>query len=193
MRIPFFEKLLFSLLPLFLAACAHQDESTSTGGYDRTLSLQGISFLIEPAYGGYQNRLRVSPDGLASDNSRTETAIDGIVTGADVADLNSDGSPELYVYITSAGSGSYGSIVAYATNDKQSMSPIDIPILSADRKNSEGYMGHDEFAVVENALVRRFPVYNDGDSNAKPTGGMRQLHYRLEGDEASWFLRLADK
>jgi hypothetical protein len=43
----------------------------------------------------------------------------------------------------------------------------------------KGYMGHDEFAIVENTLNQRFPVYNPGDSNARPTGGMRQIEYKL--------------
>ena len=55
---------------------------------------------------------------------------------------------------------------------------------------SEGYMGHDEFTVVENVLIRRFPVYRDADTNAKPTGGMRQLQYKLIPGEASWVLTL---
>jgi len=41
-------------------------------------------------------------------------------------------------------------------------------------------MGHDEFAVVENRLVRRFPVYQEDDTNAAASGGTRQLQYRLE-------------
>jgi hypothetical protein len=51
-------------------------------------------------------------------------------------------------------------------------------------------MGHDEFAVVENTLVRRFPVYKDGDSNAAPSGGVRQLQYKLKPGEANWQLKL---
>jgi len=46
-------------------------------------------------------------------------------------------------------------------------------------------------AVLEGELGRRFPVYRDQDSNAQPTGGMRQLHYSLVHGEASWQLRLA--
>jgi len=48
----------------------------------------------------------------------------------------------------------------------------------------------DDFAVVENSLVRRFKTYKDGNSNAVPTGKMRQLQYRLHAGEAGWKLRL---
>ena len=99
--------------------------------------------------------------------------VEGQVVEAEVADLDADGSPEIYVYVQSAGSGSYGSLVAFAANKKKSLSDIYLPPIADDPKASKGYMGHDEFRVVENTLVRRFPVYRDGDANAKPTGGMR--------------------
>jgi hypothetical protein len=51
-------------------------------------------------------------------------------------------------------------------------------------------MGHDDFAVVEGTLVRRFPVYKDGDHNAAPSGGVRQLQYKLRPGEANWQLKL---
>ena len=51
-------------------------------------------------------------------------------------------------------------------------------------------MGHDDFAVVEGTLVRRFPVYKDGGSNAAPSGGVRQLQYKLKPGEANWQLKL---
>jgi hypothetical protein len=53
-----------------------------------------------------------------------------------------------------------------------------------------GYLGHDEFELVENTLVRRYPVYKEGDSNADPTGGYRQFQYKLEPGEAGWIFRL---
>jgi hypothetical protein len=54
---------------------------------------------------------------------------------------------------------------------------------------ARGYMGHDEFAIVENSLVRRFPVYRDGDTNAAPSGGTRQIQYKLVAGESGRVLR----
>lgn len=116
--------------------------------------------------------------------------INGTVTGAEVADLNVDGSPEIYVYITSVGSGSYGSLVAYSANRRKSLSEIYLPPITNDKAATKGYMGHDEFVVVENVLARRFHIYQDGDTNAKPTGGIRQLQYKLAPGEAGWILKL---
>jgi hypothetical protein len=158
--------------------------------FDRMLTLQGIGFRVKSANSASINRLEIVPSGLEIDNRPITREIDGTVTGAEVADLNTDGSPEIYVYVTSAGSGSYGSLVAYSANKRKSLSEIYLPPLSENKAAAQAYMGHDEFAVVESTLVRRFPIYKPGDSNSKPTGGTRQLQYKLVPGEATWILRL---
>jgi len=158
--------------------------------FDRTLALQGISFRVRSANDSSINTLEIVPSGLETDNPTLTQQIDGLVTGAEVADLNADGSPEIYVYVNSAGSGSYGSVVAYAANRKKSLSQIYLPPVTDNKTAARGYMGHDEFAVVENTFVQRFPIYGDGDVNARPSGRMRQLQYKLRPGEAGWVLRL---
>jgi len=161
----------------------------SGAAFDQTLKLQGVSFHVTSANAGSVNRLRIAPKGLKGRNAVIEREIDGTVTMAEVADLNSDGSPEIYVYVTSAGSGSYGSLIAYGSNKRRSLTQIYLPPLQDDTKAAKGYMGHDEFRVVESTLVRRFPVYRAGDTNAQPTGGTRQIQYKLKAGEAGWVLR----
>lgn len=162
----------------------------SSSAFDRTVELQGVRFQVKSDNSGSINTLRIIPSGLEVDNAPIERSIEGTITGADIADLNVDGSPEIYVYANSAGSGSYGTLIAYSANNLKSLSEIYLPPVSEDPKNSKGYMGHDQFAVVENVLVQRFPVYRDGDTNAKPTGGTRQLQYKLIPGEAGWLLKL---
>jgi hypothetical protein len=158
--------------------------------FDRTLELQGIRFRVMSGNDGSVNTLHILPAGLEIDNSPIVRTINGTVTGAEVADLNVDGSPEIYVYVTSAGSGSYGSLVAYSANRRKSLSEIYLPPVTQHKTASKGYMGHDEFAVGEGVLLHRFPVYRDTDMNAKPTGGIRQLQYKLIPGEAGWILKV---
>jgi hypothetical protein len=162
----------------------------AAGTFDRTFELLGIHFRVTCANDSSVNTLRIVPSGLETDNSPIVRSIEGTVTGAEVADINGDGSPEIYVYVTSAGSGSYGSLVAYSANRRKSLSEIYLPPITQDQVASRGYMGHDEFAVLEGVLGHRFPVYRDGDTNAEPTGGMRQLQYKLAPGEASWVLKV---
>jgi hypothetical protein len=158
--------------------------------FDRTLALQGIRFRVRTANDSSLNTLEIVPSGLETDNSTVTQQIDGQVTGAEVADLDADGSPEIYVYINSVGSGSYGSLVAFAANRRKSLSQIHLPPVADNKQAARGYMGHDEFAVVENTLVQRFPFYGAGDVNAKPSGRTRQLQYKLRPGEAGWVLKL---
>ena len=158
--------------------------------FDRILELLGIRFHVTSANSGSVNMLHIVPAGLEIDNSPVVRKIDGMVTGAEVADINSDGSPEIYVYVTSVGSGSYGSLVAYSANQRKSLSEIYLPPLSEDKLASKDYRGHDEYAVLEGVLGHRFPVYRDTDTNAKPTGGTRQLQYKLIRGEAGWILKV---
>ena len=158
--------------------------------FKRTLELQGICFQILSANDSSINTLTIQPAGLEIDNAKIIREIDGTVTGAEVADLNADNSPEIYIYITSAGSGSYGTLVAYAANRRKSLSDIYLPPIADHKDAAKGYMGHDQFAVLEGVLGRRFPIYHTFDSNAEPTGGMRQIQYKLFPGEAGWILRM---
>lgn len=165
------------------------DEVSGKDSFDKKLTLQGITFHVTCPNKGSINHVKIHPSGLKAENTPIKAEVDGMVTGAEVADLNADGSPEIYIYTQSAGSGSYGNVIAYAANHKKSLSIITLPDLSEDKKASKGYQGHDEFAVVENRLARRFKLYELADTNSRPTGKTRQISYRLEAGEAGWLLR----
>lgn len=151
-------------------------------------STQGITFRAESPNEGSINRVTLEVKGSKGMLASFELEAVGTIAGAEVADLDANGYPEIYIYVSSAGSGSYGSLIAYASNRNLSFSEIYLPPLSDEPELAEGYLGHDEFAVGEGALLRRFPVYREGDSNASPSGGMRQIQYELVAGEAGWVL-----
>jgi hypothetical protein len=159
----------------------------AAAGFDRRLELQGVGFRVTTSTDDTGKvLLRVNPDRLEIDNSAAEQAIEGSVTGAEVADLNADGSPELYVYLREPGDAARGRLLAWSTNKGKSMSEVFMPQLARDDPKLDGYHGHDEFAVVEGTLVRRFPVSSPEAKERK----WRQLQYKLEAGEAGWLLRL---
>ena len=133
------------------------------------------------------NSVTVSTTGLEIDNSAWSQEVDGIVTRAEVADLNVDGSPEVYVYVKSAGVDAKGSVVAYVANNRKSLSIAFMAPLSDTPGAADGYRGQDEFAVLESVLGRRFPIH---DETGAPTGRMRQLQYTLNAGEAGWILKV---
>ncbi|WP_168187949.1 PliI family lysozyme inhibitor of I-type lysozyme [Synechococcus sp. CB0101] len=142
-----------------------------------TLTLQGVTFKVQVKGEGTEKQVVVKASEAGHSFPVVKRDVMGSITGSEVEDLNSDGRPDLFVYVTSPGSGSYGSVLPWSASKGHTLQPITMPELSG--KFAQGYMGHDQFAVVETTLVRRFPVYRPGDSNAKPTGGTKQISYRL--------------
>lgn len=127
----------------------------------------------------YNKTLTITITGTGPDTMVFEHPVEGSVVNAETGDLNNDGFPEVFVYLQSAGSGSYGSVIGYSVDKTNMVSQLVPPNVAENAEAGKGYMGHDEFAIVENTLNQRFPVYNQGDSNANPTGGMRQIEYKL--------------
>ena len=158
------------------------------GGFSQKFQENGIGYTITSPNHGDNNTVTIKTHGLTGGDAPITRPVDGLVTKAEIADLNADGAPELFLTTTSPGSGSYGKAYAWASNGKKSLTEIFITPPS--EKDLSGYMGHDEFAVIENSFARRFPVYKKGDPNASPTGGWRQFQYKLKPGEAGWVLRI---
>jgi hypothetical protein len=188
-RLKKFQVVAFTCFLIYVPLLA-AEKPKAGNAFDRKLELQGIKFHVICPNKGSINLLTIVPSGLTSDNKKIEVEIGGSVTGAEVEDLNADGSPEIYIYTQSAGSGSYGGVIAYAANKKKSLSQVTFPDLADDKTAAKGYSGHDEFALVENRLVRRFKLFMEGDINVNPSGKTRQIQYRLDAGEAGWILRL---
>lgn len=161
---------------------------------------QEISFNTELTYPGSNisfkvntkgDSLIIQPSGLSVSNETLYHDITGYtVVNAEIGDLNIDSYPELFVYLTSDGSGSYGKLIGYSVNNGKSVSQVHLPDISENDEVSKGYMGHDEMAIVENTFCQRFPIYKEGDSNANPTGGIRQIQYKLVDGESSRILKI---
>ncbi len=153
--------------------------------FKRVLNLQDVGFNVSSIEKDGKNTLTIFTFGLKEREYNETFNIDGEeVINAEVEDLNSDGSPELFVFTQSVGSGSYGNVYAFSVNNKKSMSEVYFQPTAENSEINKGYMGHDEFSLVENTLGQRFPIYKEGDTNAEPTGGTRQVSYRLVEGEA---------
>lgn len=106
------------------------------------------------------------------------------LTNVYLADLNKDTHEELILITTSAGSGSYGEVDIYTTTSSSSLISLPVPqITEEDSKPGklfEGYMGHDTFSLINNTLIRSYPVYSASSTNTAPTGIERQMQYILK-------------
>jgi len=168
---------------------AESEVEPAENTFVQVLELQGVTFNVVSPNRASPNTVTVSTTGLETDNSAWSQEVDGVVTGAEVADLNVDGSPEVYVYVRSAGADAQGSVVAYVANNRKSLSMAFMAPLSDTPGAADGYRGQDEFAVLDRVVGRRFPIHDEAGA---PTGRMRQLQYTLNAGEAGWILK-ADK
>ena len=193
-------------LPPLIAACSRQREAPESAAarvptttvqatseaqpaeisFAQVLELQGVTFNVVSPNTVSANTVTVSTSGLEIDNSAWSQEVDGTVTGAEVADLNVDGSPEVYVYVMSIGADAMGSVVTYVANNRKTLSMAFMAPLSDTPGAADGYLGKDEFAVLEGVLGRRFPIH---DEVGAPTGRIRQLQYTLNAGEAGWILK----
>lgn len=156
-----------------------QAPPSASAGFDRSLTWQGFTFRVSSPNDSSLSKVTIETASGGQSAAPITSEVDGTVVGAGVADLDANGAPEIYVFARSAGSGSYGSVLAYAIDPGQPPAQISLAELAPGSAAAQGYMGHDEFSIEGNVLRRRFPVYAPGDANAAPSGRTRQIDYRL--------------
>lgn len=138
-----------------------------------------------------KNNLLIQPSGLSISNETFQHDITGYtVTKAEIGDLDIDGYPEVFVYLNSKGSGSYGKLIGYSVNNGKSVSLVHLPEIIENKKISQGYMGHDQMGIVENIFYISFPIYKENDNNTNPTGGTRKIQYELTRGESCKVLKI---
>lgn len=163
----------------------HSNIQIESKSFHKSVSLQNFNFDISTTGEGSIQQLEIQPYGLKNDNKKITQEIVGRVTNTEIEDLNSDGFPEVLIYITSAGSGSYGNVIGYSVNNGKSLSQIYFPPITDNQEANKGYMGHDEFAILDKVLTRRFKTYHVEDVNSNPTGNIREIQYKLIDGESS--------
>lgn len=126
-----------------------------------------------------KNDASINPIGFENQVRDFSIEIKGRLKKAEIDDLNNDGFPDLVLYIFSGDSLQKGNVIGISSEKNQSVVPILFPDILDDQKLKEGYKGFDEFTLIEGMLVRRFPVYTTDSTDAKPTGKIRQVQYRV--------------
>lgn len=155
--------------------------------YRATLRQQDVTFDIVATDEGSIQLLQVRAKAGKRSYRPLKQELIGQVVDAKARDLNADGQPELVVVVRSVGSGSYGGVQAWSAGKERVLQPITLPELTGPLL--EGYMGHDVFTVTEAGLVRTFPIYRPGDSQARPSGGRREIVYALDKAEGGWVFK----
>jgi hypothetical protein len=188
MRKLLFDTIILTIIVSFIS-CKDQEPPPS-GFINEYKTNSGKTIIISETHPIDQSlsTIRINTRDLEYNYSETFTDRDP-VSDVFIADIDDNGYDEIYIITTSAGSGSYGAVLGFASNKDKSLSMIDFPDAESTNKVFKGYMGHDSFFIENNKLVRTFPVYNKEDTNRNPTDGKRKLIYGLYPGEAMWQLQ----
>ena len=146
--------------------------------YDRELQFNIYRFLVSAPDSGRVRTVAIKAYRGELLLTNFTVRVDGAVSGADIGDLDGNRFPELYLFSTSDGSGSFGRVYAWQFMPEHkadiALPPNWLP------EPTQGYMGHDSLWVDDNVLCRRYPIYQAGDANATSSGGYRMIRYQLK-------------
>ena len=158
---------------LFLAASAR---AATECAYDSMLAGDGVTVHVtvppkEPcAIGTYT--VTIAKKGTKPQVVKLKR--DGAVTNVFFEDVTGDGSRDLVVFVSSAGSGAYGRLDIWEWKGGRFKGGIVADLMFDQRA---GYHGHDTYVAAGGVLRRRFPVYREGDPNCCPSGGVATFRW----------------
>ncbi|MDR3711406.1 MAG: hypothetical protein P4L51_01220 [Puia sp.] len=158
------------------------------GKIDTTVKTGKVGYRVVCKNKSYiDNELIIRPIGFDNQARDLDFMIRGRVGKSEILDLNSDGYPDLVLYIYNDSNAVYGTIYAFLSEANKSIVACMLPDLMLNGKVNTGYKGHDQFALIGNYLQQKFPIYktDDGKSGASqdtPTGDTRVLLYQLSGN-----------
>lgn len=158
------------------AAASAAKGGKRAGVYSQTFTHKRQSYRVEVGSGVTSSTVTITPKGLTLSNKALKKDVDGLFTRAELADIDADGEPEVYVFMQSPEGLRRSEAIIVASDQGRRMVEVPVPDLASDAKNSTGYRGGDEFAIVGKVLARRFPLH---DASGEPTGTMRQMQYEL--------------
>lgn len=141
--------------------------------FSKILRLQDVGFNVSSLPDGSLQKLEIYPFGLSLTNQTFTKIFEGKVMDAEIEDLNSDGFPEVLVYVESPDN--KGSVIGISVINENTLRQIIFPDIENEPKVRLGYKGEDEFSIVETSLVRRFPLFENGEK----TGKIRQIQYKM--------------
>jgi hypothetical protein len=155
---------------------------------DTTLKIGRPGYRVDCRNKNYdQNQLTIRPLGFDGEVKDMSFVIKGRVAKAEIDDLNSDGFPDLVLYIYSDSNAVFGTVYAFLSEGNKAVVPCALPDVMLNGKINAGYKGHDQFSLLETYLQQKFPIYKAGDDKDKPTGGVRVILYQLGRNEQGGF------
>jgi hypothetical protein len=134
-----------------------------------------------------KNAISINPVGFENEVRDFSFDLKGLLTGAEVDDLNKDGFPDLLLYVNTKDSLNKSTVIGISSMENKSVVPIALPDILDDPRLRDGYKGSDQYMLLEGILMRTYPLFEkDANGVQQPTGKMRRLMYRVaQGEQGS--------
>ena len=134
-----------------------------------------------------KNAISINPVGFENEVRDFSFDLKGLLTGAEVDDLNKDGFPDLLLYVNTKDSLNKSTVIGISSMENKSVVPIVLPDILDDPRLRDGYKGSDQYMLLEGILMRTYPLFEkDTNGVQQPTGKMRRLMYRVaQGEQGS--------
>ncbi len=101
----------------------------------------------------------------------------GEMLDAVTADVNGNGSPELWLLSVDLPRGAQGKMFGYEFT-ANGWEEFAVP--TPEGELSQGYRGQDVYGLTGDLVIHMFPVYNEGDAPEEPSGGIRFIVYSMD-------------
>lgn len=158
--------------------------------FEQRLTQGEVSFVVTSPNDSKDNTFAIKSEGLSNRNTTFTKEIGRQqVYRAELADLNQDSYPEVYIFTRTPEVPPQGEVYAYASYRNRSFGEVYIADEPEQLQRSAQYKGGDVFELQETTLVRQFPVYTDG----KASKNKNTLTYKLKMGETSYRLEAVEQ
>lgn len=142
--------------------------------FDKSASYGKVTFRVTSPQAGENNSFTITPSGLTVSNEPITLPVNAKVTAVIAEDIDGDNSPEAAVIVEFANGRRTASV--FTTFAGKSFGQVNFPEPSG-KGLFDGYEGGDEYEMMENTFVRRFPLHGQAAKT-------RQLQFKLKPGEA---------
>jgi hypothetical protein len=155
----------------------------SMARYDKTLRFNVYTFSVSAADSASVRQMTIKAYRGKLLLTNFKVQLNGTVTNAEVADLDKNGFPELYIYSTNENSLGRVHAWQFLTERKAAITPVNWPLAT-----DKAYMGQDSLWIDRASLCRKYPAYQVVKGKKVATGGTHWVRYRLRPIGSSFAL-----
>ncbi|WP_131694807.1 hypothetical protein [Dyadobacter tibetensis] len=130
--------------------------------------------------------IQIIPSGYPNNHPVEIGAVDPI-DHIELADLDRNGEDELYIFTRETGIEKKGNFYVFAPLKGEKFVQIEMEFLDPKEflkgGKLEGYLGHDQFVLEKDRVIRTYPIFEFNDTIVKATDAHRKVIYKIKNHQ----------